>query len=459
MFGFGKKSKQKKKLVANDTDPSIWLEYGKNSYHNHATGQGTSVDQRSSGHFVHTFIPFYELEAMYEDNGLAGRMIDLPVDDMFKNWRVWEGSNVEAIIEEEKRVSYKFQLKEWTKAADVYGGAVLIPLILGQDDLEQPLDLDAIDKGDLLKWFILDPNTIKKFVTNYVDPTSPTYLQPEYYILPTTDGTVNIHPSRVFELDGIRRPVRRRINGVHDLWGQSRLARYYDSVRTYEEVMGSTAQSVTNSNIDVIAEEGMSDALTTEEEANIIQRASTIARLKSKLGILIQDKSAEYSRQTSNFSGLAPTIETVQEDCSMVSGIPATKLFGKAKAGMSGDTNDGDIRNYNSDLEIRQDDFSQHLRIPDEIMIRSATGMSPEQAGLTYTWAPISVVTDSEAATIEKDRAAAAQTRIDSGQIAPEEARSALENNPLYKLDEAAFKRAQEEKKKEQANEQNNSQD
>lgn len=437
------KVKSPKKIVNDYITP---LFASKSGYVNEDTGQGTDRDHRNKGFFTDVVISYWELESMYESNALAGKMIDLPVDDMLKNWRKFNVDNRKEIEQSEKDTGYGEIIELWVKSADIYGGAVLIPLIYGQDDLGQPLDLESIGKGDLLRWFVLDPYTIKKHVTNYVDPTLDNYLQPDAYILPTTSGSVYIHPSRVFEFSGIERPIRRKINGICDLWGQSRLARYYDAIKSYEEVMGSTAQTVTENNIDTISEDGLGEALTTEEEARIIQRASLIARLKSSFRILLMDKQSEYVRNPANFSGLAPTLEIVQEDCSMCSDIPVTKLFGKAKAGMSGDTNDGDIRNYEAGLETRQKKLAHKLRTPDEIMIRNATGSYENQ--ISFTWNPISTVTGSEAAKIESDLSAAAKNRIDSGSISPEEVRPGLEDNPLYKLDNAAFKRHVEELKK-----------
>lgn len=444
-LGIDEKSKPKRTSNDGLMPFNYGVGYMGSDYHNPATGQGTPQDPNYHGRFTWRYIPEWELYAMYEENGLAAKMIDLPVDDMLKNWREFDGAKAEAIKAEEKRTGYQVHVKDWVKEADVLGGAVMIPLIYGQDDLEVPLDKKAIRKGDLFKWLVLGKLDIKKHVTNYTDPTSDNYLKPDYYILPTLDGTINVHPSRVFELSGIKRTVGRRITGVCDLWGISRLARYYDSIKSYESAIGATVQTINDGNIDVLSEEGLGNALTTEEETNILRRASLIASLKSRFRILLQDKEAEFSRNSSNFSGLAPTLEIAQEDCSMVSGIPATKLFGKAKAGMSGDTNDGDIRNYNSDLETRQKDFEHELMGPDEIIIRSATG---NYAIPDYTWNPISVVTGSEAAKIERDLAEAAAKRIESGQIAPEETRKPLQAGSHYKLDDAAFNAHQAKQQK-----------
>lgn len=423
--------------------------YHGSSYKNTDTGQGTHRDHRNAGYFAERVIGFNELEHMYEHNGLAGLIIDLPVDDMLKNWRDFDDSYKDQIKQAEKAANYKHIIKEWIKTSDIYGGAVLIPLIYGQDNLEQPLNINRIRKGDVFRWLILDPITCQKHVANYWDITRDNFMKPDYYILPTENGSINIHPSRVFERSGIKRPMRKRLIGNFFMWGLSRLARCYDSIQTYEEVMGSTAQLVTSANVDVLTEEGLSDALTTEAEDSLMHRASIMNRLKSVFGLLVIDKEAQYSRNTVSFGGLAPTLEIAQEDVSKDAGIPVTYLFGKAKAGMSGDTNDGDIRNYIGRLENRQEELETDLKEPDEIMIRNALGSMPNN--LSFTWNPIAVVTGAEAAKIESDLANAAKARIESGQLAPEEVHAALESTPYYKLDDAAFKRASMQREKDNA--------
>lgn len=454
MFEFLKPKKTKK--VTNDSELRAPL-LPRMGYENPASGTGTDSDKRSSGQFEPIFIPDWELEALYEYNALAARIINLPVDDMLKNWRSWEGkeSDVSAVKREEKRLKLKLNTKEWLKNADLYGGAVLIPYIFGQDDKTKPLDISKVGVGDISHFVMMARTNIHKFSAKFYDLSNSQYLRPDYYqiVEKRKNGSVEydsikIHPSWVFEMSGQERPQRIK-QELPSFWGISRLCRCYKSICTYEEVMGGLAQTITSGTIDVIKDANLADARTTKAKDSIDSDASKFSRMRSIYGMLFLDKDAEYDRKASNFSGLAPSVETVQEDVSLASGgIPVTKLFGKAKAGMSGDTNDGDIRNFNSDLEIRQDELTEHLAPIDELVIRSALGVVP--ADLDYFWNPISVVTGKEAADIEKAESEAAETRINSGQVAPEETRHALKGNKRYKLDETAFKKAQQQKAKEQ---------
>ncbi len=442
---------KKEKTVSNDESASSYYHH-KTTYVNETTGSGTERDHRNQGKFLDRYISPFEFQNIYLHTAIGGRIIDLPISDMLRNWRDFNDGYKSIIADAEKAARYKKVIKEWIRAADIFGGAVLVPLIIGQEDLEQPLDLDAIRKGDVIGWRIFDRTIINKYKEDFLNIADDDYERPKYYQLPGKDKQILIHPSRAFELSGIELTTSKKYYGYASRWGLSRLNRCYDSILTYEEAIGSAAQAVTANNIDVLTETGLGKALTTEEQPQVEERARNLSRLKSAWRLIIKDKESEYERHSSNFSGLAPTLEVAQEDLSMACGIPATKLFGKAKAGMSGDTNDGDIRNYTGELEIRQEDLDDFLDGPDRVMIINALGYYPDD--IRYAWNEISVTTASEEAAIEKDRADAAETRINSGVIAPVEARDELKDNPLYKLDDAAYKQhISDQKKSEKDNE------
>ena len=402
-------------------------------------GQGTEKDVREQGYFSFRYVSPVELENMYEYDWLSAAIIDNPIEDMLKNWRSWEGDNQKEIEAYETEIEYSKYIEEWITTGDLYGGAVAFFFVLGQDDISSPLIMEEIGQGDLIKIVILDRHQVTKINVNYFDPLAEDYLLPEFYQVAGAEGQLNnFHPSRAFEIDGIKRPKRKQLCSWDGEWSVSRLARCYTAIKAYHLAIGATTQMVGEANIDVIQEDRLNKALTTEAEDEIIGRASLMARTKSAWNMLVMDKEAVYSRHAANFSGLAPSLEIIQEDASGAAEQPVTKLFGKAKAGMSGDTNDGDIRNYEGNLQKRQTKLKRLMKKPDEIMVRSAIGSYPK--GLNFKWNPLSVVTGSEAAKINKDNSDADKSRIESKIVAPEECRSALESDPRYKLNDAAYK-------------------
>ncbi|MCC4796417.1 anti-CBASS protein Acb1 family protein, partial [Vibrio lentus] len=103
-------------------------------------------------------------------------------------------------------------------------------------------------------------------------------------------------------------------------------------------------------------------------------------------------------------------------------------------AGMSGDTNDGDIRNWNGYLNTRLGEVEDNMSLVDEILIRDTLGSYPDD--IEYTWKPLDVLTETERAKAKKDNVDAAKGAIESQIIAPEEARQLFEDDPDFSLDE-----------------------
>ncbi|TGW14447.1 DUF1073 domain-containing protein, partial [bacterium NHP-B] len=89
-------------------------------------------------------------------------------------------------------------------------------------------------------------------------------------------------------------------------------------------------------------------------------------------GLLYADSKSEIGSISTSVSGLSDLMEIKQENVSGGGEIAVTRLFGKAKAGMSGDTNDGDIRNYQGFLLKYRNRKLKALKDLEKALIRSA---------------------------------------------------------------------------------------
>src|SRR4051812_19362092 len=110
------------------------------------------IDKRASTKYVPS-TPFSktELENMWRNSWLAGRVVDAPADDMTREWvkPTWDNydkdeQNVQLLEAAEEDFDLPGIANESLTWSRLYGGSAVIPLIEGDDDLSKPLDVDLI---------------------------------------------------------------------------------------------------------------------------------------------------------------------------------------------------------------------------------------------------------------------------------------------------------------------------
>lgn len=417
---------------------------------NHNSGQGTERDIRETSFFRHVIITRKELENAYRFDWLSRAVIDYPINDMLKPWRTWDGKYENPMRLAEKKYKYAAMFEDALKMADLYGGCGMIFFIKGQENFDIPLDLEAITKGDLHKIVLLNPEYITKNDPNFINPLADNFLMPNSYIVFGAESADNnFHYTRVSEIDGHTLPqgVKMR-SGNFGQWADSRLAAVFLALKGYNQTISAAGNLVAEANIDVISETGAKNREGTTMYDKAIDRVKQLSMFKSLYRILYLDKESTYTRNGISFSGLSNVVEVQQEDVAGAAGIPATRLFGKAKAGMSGDTNDGDIRNYHEKLEHRQVEVKRQFSLADEILVRSTYGYLPDD--IDYKWGDLSIISGSELAKIDKDESDTDKNLIEAKVISPTEARSRLENVSRYELDKSEYETWIKEGKKEE---------
>ncbi|MCW3641578.1 DUF1073 domain-containing protein, partial [Burkholderia cenocepacia] len=105
------------------------------------------------------------------------------------------------------------QLCDTGKWAQLYGGAIAVMLIDGQD-MSQPLRRETIGKGQFKGLLVLDRWMVAPPVGEVVTEFGPDLGMPKYYdVLPTAIGLPQgrIHHSRVLRMDGEALPYYQRI--------------------------------------------------------------------------------------------------------------------------------------------------------------------------------------------------------------------------------------------------------
>src|SRR5206468_541461 len=227
---------------------------------NFISGMNTGIDKPAQARFHRRVLRKDEIDALYQSSWIAAQCIDVPADDMTREWREWNGGprQSRALQSAERSLRVRQRVNQALKLARLYGGSAIL-IGDGSPDPTQPLDPASVGKGGIKFLHVLSRWEIWSGQMDR-DPMSEWFGEPLYYQvasagtsvgLPTLGGpipsmvsqkaplgSVFVHPSRVVRFLGIAKPeVTRMVDG----WGFSVLDRLYDAIRNVESTAANLA--------------------------------------------------------------------------------------------------------------------------------------------------------------------------------------------------------------------------
>lgn len=414
-----------------ESKPRIQVRDGKivstDSLSNLVANIGTNRDKRSHNYFGYEFVNQMELEAAYQSNWIARRIVDKPNEDALREWRTFNGKQAKLIETEERRLGVQQHYLDTCCWADLYGGAAL--LMVTDQDLGKSLDLKKIGKGGLKNLVVLDRWDIQPTDFNLTDPLQPNWMQPNSYMM--VNGTQPIHYSHIIRRTGARLPRRMRM--FEQGWGDSRLRRCMADLRDVVATKGGIASLVLEANVDTISVKGLQGALASAQSNQITERYRLFGMLKSivNLGLLDQENE-KYERNSISFSGLSQIMEQFMVWTAGAAEMPVTELWGQSAAGLSA-TGEGDRKTYEGTIKGKQDgQMRLDLELLDQVLIRSALGTYPE--GIEFEWNPLSLPTGVEQAQEGLADAQADGIYLETGVIRPSHAMRRAQAKGTYAI-------------------------
>ena len=408
------------------------------------TGMGGAKDKGVGMSFVpKRYISRYPLEILYKQSWAAAKFIDIPIDDMMVRWRNWEAGDDEdaayAMAEAESEAEVRTRIARAMKAGRLYGTGLLC-MMTREDNLEMPLNVERIRKGDLANLLVLD-----RFSTSVIvrddDLFSRTYGMPLIYELhPRRSGysgfgNFRIHTSRVLRFDGIRSLGDDGSSIYEQDWGVSELVRALDAI--FQEA--STAQAIQHlvqeASIAILKVQGLGEVLANQDnpldpdERSAVQIAEQISEMKSIYRMALMDSTEDFDRVAVQFSGIAELLDRFFIRLAAMADIPATRFLGRSPVGMNA-TGESDLQNYGHHVAAMQVKFlTDPLRRIDEVLARHA-GIQGEPP--TYEWPELFNVDPKTQSEAVKNNVESLAAMIDKGVIDEDEAREALDGTPLF---------------------------
>lgn len=397
---------------------------------NVVTGLGTAASKGYHNHFAFDEIGnFAQLDAAYQSNWLARQIVDIPADDMVREWRSIKSQNAEEIRVEEDRINLMQNVNDALSWARLYGGSAI--LMLSNQDLEQPLNPNNIKKGDLQRLIVFDRYELMPNSINTWNPLAENYLMPEFYTI--YQGNQRIHWTHFARFMGAKLPRRQRV--ITQGWGDSELRKCLSDLKSVVASKDGIAELMQEANIDVITREGLIEDLTTDQDGKIIDRYTLFSQMKSIVHLALLDGEEKLDRLTLNLTGVAPVMEILMTWISGAADIPATRLFGTSAKGMNA-TGEGDLKNYYDSLRSKQNSqLDPAMNWLDQIMVRSAIGSMP--ADYNWDWNRLYQPNRKEESEAAKVEAETDVLLLDAGVIQRSQVQRRLQSSEAYQFDDA----------------------
>lgn len=368
---------------------------------NLVSGRGTSLDRSTYDQWWFVQMDQTQLMAAYRSNWLVGKIVDIPAEDMVREWRSWQAEKpeIEKLEEAERKFDIVGKVQTALAMARLCGGAAIL---LGLGDADPSSPMPANIGKDALKYVHVFNRFELTIGPKDQDIASPWYGQPTWFSVASDGRMVPIHPSRMVVFHGAPVPNIVGVRWEDQFWGDSVIQRVDRAVKNAVKANDGFAALIDEAKIDVYRMAGFMEQLAANESAVRLRAEYTDAGKSSLRGVYL-DKDDEFIQRQLSLTGMPEMIECLMAVVAGAADIPATRLLGRAPQGMNA-TGEGDEKNYHTMIRSKQRLYlSPAIDRIDDVMIPSAIGSNDPDIG--YVWNALEVMSDKERAEIENKEA------------------------------------------------------
>ena len=336
----------------------------------------------------------YELlTSLYRDNWIVQNIVATIPNDMSRKWYEIKSGVPPKYIDQMTKLERRTQLRKklllgmyWGR---LYGGAVGVILIKGQNDLSQPLDLDMVLPGSFLGLQILDRwSGVYPEGELVTDPSDLDFGLPAYYtIRDDTTGymVARVHHSRIIRFIGRELPWLEQVTEVY--WGESELEAIYNEIVRRDNVAANIAALTFRANVNYMETDGLDQLLgtaNTEMQRRFWNVMAAQSIMESNFGTRVINKGDAIHNTQYTFTGLADVYDRIMMDVAGAARTPVTKLFGRSPAGLNA-TGEADMQNYYDYIDgLRENDLRPIIERLLPIMALSAWGAIPDDLDIKF---------------------------------------------------------------------------
>lgn len=394
-------------------------------YYSLITGIGTARDPAASiRYFEEPLLSQPQLESIFS-SGLARRIIEMPADDMVREWFDVHSDEGEGVLDYLETFGAKESFADAVVWARLHGGAAVLPILDEGVDFSVPLNFANVKKILGLRvydrWAISWERTIDKLSK---DPVKRLKYLPEFFnIQPATAQERFVcHESRLILIPGKRLPERQML--FNQGWGASVLQTVYMSLARHDTGLG-YANSILRDFVQaVLSVKDLSTMFAAGNDAIVEKRIKLLELSRSILNTMVIDANGEeYTKSASSVQGIPDVLDRFAEHICACTGIPMAKLFGRSAAGLNS-TGQHDETSYYDTIASEQERMLNPLA---EFIVKLAfnskegptNGVEPET--WSVVWNSLKQPTDKEVADLRKVVADTDAVYITNGVLSPQE--------------------------------------
>lgn len=414
MFGFGKKSKRASRLRDGFANFTARLGLGQDNMLAQSGYVRGSYISRDQG----------QLDDMYRTSWLVGRMVNVVAEDMTRGQlnikAQWQPGRTDELLRAYRRTGCPGRLSDAIKWGRLYGGALAVILIDG-DELAEPLDISAIEPGTFRGLFVLDRWQLVPS-TRLIMELGPMLGYPSGYVINGQHGMPAqfVHHSRTLRFVGVELPFQARLAENH--WGASVVEQALDRLLAYDSATQGAANLMYKSFLRVIGVEKLREILAMggKAEAALIKNFEMIRQMQSNEGITLLDKNDTFFTTGYTFAGMYDALQAFAEQIAGATGIPLVRLLGQSPKGFS--TGESDLRCYYDTIAtLQNDDLRPALEVLFSVLCRHLWGEAlPE--GFSFDFESLLQPTENDRAQIATADAQASAALVAGGIISPAQA-------------------------------------
>lgn len=421
-------------------------------YKNILSKYGTKEDLSENYRFESVgLIEDMELTVNYEENGLFGKIIDLPAEEAVSSGFKYNTSEEIAKFIDDSLDELNFEemaslALKWTR---LYGGALIVMIVDDGKQLDEPIDWDNIRGIDELMVFerpliIADESSIYNYNPSVKGSK---FGKPEFYTVTLeTGGQFRVHESRCLLFRNGTLP-RLSFKTAYRHFGIPEFARIHKELQGTVTAHGNGIRLLDRAVQAIYKMKDLAELLDTEEgEAAVIKRLQLIDMAKGILNSIAIDSNGEdYEYKQLSFSGVKDIIDSACNMLSAVTNIPQTKLFGRSPAGMNS-TGEADLENYYSYVnKIQKINLKKNMGILIDIIliVGKGKGIFDEIPQYQLEFKPLWSLSEAEQtevnnknATTELTKAQTAQIYVDMQALDASEVRKKLSEDGVFTIND-----------------------
>ena len=347
-----------------------------------------------------------EIDALYQDDALAARIVDLVAQHATRRWIKIVGVDddddpdnassggadtfASGVIDAFEDLDAQAAFTDWLRMNRKDGGAVML---IGTDEIQEagadPLAklAEPLDLGRVRGIKFLHPVERWAWVPgglNY-NPADEMFMKPEVYTLSTSAiagasgyqptyrvgsgrgspelravakaqleraantteraSQIEVHHSRLLVLHGIQ--VSQQHSRSQFGWGLSALQRCKDPLQRYRTLWKHLEHLFSRISEDVLKISGLANLMANNKEGVVQNRVALFQMMRStlKLALVDSDNGEGLEPHAPSLAGVADLLLRCQDDIAAAAGLPLTLLFGHSPAGFSSDDEPG-MRNF-----------------------------------------------------------------------------------------------------------------